>query len=113
MLPSFCHDTVTVWRPAQVVQRGATVPDWSRALPHDVTGCSVQPASSATVTDGQRVNAVQSGMTLYAPPGADVMAGDRVEFDGRKWSVDGEPQAWRSPTGRTSHLIIALKDWRG
>lgn len=113
MLPSFCKDVVTVVRPGSKVLRGATVPDWDAATSHEVRGCSVQPASSATVMGDQRVNAVQSGATLYAPPAADVAAGDRVEFEGRAWSVDGEPQAWRSPTGRVSHVIVSLRDWRG
>lgn len=116
MLPSFARDAVTVVRPATRAVRGTTVPDWANARRHRVTGCIVQLPSTSMDLDG-RTQTELAG-TLYAPTGADVRAGDRVEWtDGRgvthKLAVDGEPMPWASPTGRVSHVQARLAEWRG
>lgn len=108
MLPSFCADAVTVTRPGEQTLRGAVVPDWTNSSPHVVKGCSLQPAATMTRDGEQRINATSTSAVLYAPPGADILAGDRVTFDGQTWSVDGQPLKWRSPTGAVSHLVVNL-----
>jgi hypothetical protein len=112
MLPSFCRDAVTVRRAPLVQMRGTTARDWRAATAHTVPGCSLQPASTegtwGDTRSGSTVRAV-----LYLPPGADVEHGDKIEFDGREYAMDGDPLTMRSPTGRVTHLVVNLVDWRG
>lgn len=112
MLPSWCRDTVRVLRAPVVRERGVPVRDWGRAESHDVAGCSLQPASSAT-SFAEAGQPAQARAVLYCPPGADVRQGDRVEAGGAAWSVDGVPHLWRSPTGRADSLQCSLTEWRG
>ena len=112
MLPGFCNDTVTRWRAPLVDSRGTKIRDWSQASKSDVTGCSLQP-SGASGTYGEQRNGAEYDAVLYMPPGADVEKGDRVEFAGATYSLEGGPQEWRSPTGRVTHKVVNLKEWRG
>lgn len=112
MLPSFCRDSVTVHRAARTESRGSTILDWSDETAHTIARCSVQPGSTVRDMNG-RALAVTDGATLYAPAGADIEEGDRVEFDGVTYEVDGAPRSYRSATGRVSHVEVSLKDWRG
>ena len=112
MLPSWCNDSVDVWRAPTVAVRGTEERDWANAVKHTITGCSVQPSTTSTGWNDPR-EALASSWTLYAPPGADVRAGDRVDFDGASFRVDGRPMAWRSPTGAVSHVVAYLAEWEG
>ena len=112
MLPSFCAETVTRIRPGKKSLRGSTVPDWDNVTTAGIPGCSVQPAASLVSQDG-RVLGVSDSFTLYAPPGSDIEAGDRVEWDGTAYLVVSAPHAWTSPTGRVSHLQCAIERWAG
>lgn len=112
MLPSFCRDAVTVRRAARTVSRGSSVMDWDAASEHVLKRCSVQPAQTVRTT-GDRTLAIADGATLYAPFGADVEAGDRIEFEGAVYEVDGSPMTYRSATGAVSHMEVPLKLWRG
>lgn len=111
MLPSWCDDSVTVWRAPLVDSRGTQVPDWSAASPHEVGGCSFQPTGSSTDFGDPR-QALTIRAYLYAPPGADIKEGDRIEFAGRTYAINGAPLPWKSPTGAASHMQIQLVDWR-
>lgn len=112
MLPSWCRQSVTVLR-APVVTRGMrSERDWANAQSHELSGCSVQPAS--TSSDFAAVDAVATAdATLYAPPLSDIQEGDRVVFAGDTYVVDGIPYEWESPTGRVSHLQARLRRWEG
>lgn len=112
MLPSWCRDSVTVWRAPLVSQRGTKVRDWSAATSHVVEGCSLQPSSTTTEWGSVR-QADESGAVLYLPPNADIEAEDRVEHAGRTWAVDGVPYDWASPTGRVTHRQARLREWVG
>lgn len=111
MLPSWCSDTITVKRPKMVDSRGTQVPDWSKATSHTVTGCSVQTGQTSEDRDGRTATALMG--TVYLPPSADVQAGDRILFDGTAYTVQGEPMAWRSPTGAVTHKQARIAVWSG
>ena len=113
MLPSFCSDTITRVRPGEKTVRGQVVPDWNipPATLLDITGCSVQPASTDLFQDG-RVLGILDGMTCYMPPGADVQEGDRIEYDGAIYTIDGAPRKWISP-GNLAHTQLRLVRWSG
>lgn len=111
MLPSWCAETITVLRAPTVSARGTQVADWAHAVPHTVAGCSVQVSSTSMDLDG-RTETEQSGI-VYAPPGADIKAGDRITAAAGTYLVDGDPMPWRSPTSRVSHLQVRIVRYRG
>ena len=41
MLPSWCSDTLKVFRAPLINERGAMVFDWDNAESHDISGCSI------------------------------------------------------------------------
>lgn len=112
MLPSWANDTVKVIRPAIIESRGSPIPDWENVAETTITGCSVQPAGTSLSQDG-RVLGVMDGLTAYLPPDADVQPGDRIEFNGQTYTIDGDPRRWKSATGRVSHILLNLKRWSG
>lgn len=112
MLPSFCRDTIEVLRANLVESRGSKVRDWSDPTHITVKGCSVQPSTTSRDFDG-RTTQVTEEWTLYAPPNADIAAGDRIEWQGLTFEVNGAPMPWSSPTGRVSHVYARLSEWRG
>lgn len=102
--------TVRVTRPGTKASRGATVADWDSATTRDVGGCWVgNPSTSADQAREGRDANVRA--TLYAPPGADVMAGDRVTYAGVDYAIDGEPLPYPSPLGGVDHIECPLVDW--
>ena len=111
MLPSWCTDTVTRIRPATIQSRGTTVPDWTHATTAQIAGCSIQTPGTTEDRDG-RTETELTG-TAYLPPTADVRAGDRITHEGVTYVVQGEPMAWKSPTGAVSHKQARIAVWRG
>lgn len=111
-LPSFCRETVTVLRAPLVDQRGTKVRDWANAVEHYATGCCVQFASTST-DRGEPREAVSDAATLFAPSGADIMAGDRIATSMGEFAVEGHPMPRVSPTGAVSHVECSLAWWEG
>ena len=112
MLPSFFRQSITRIRPGVKVLRGSEVPDWKNAVSLVIPGCSVQPSSTSLSQDG-RVLAVADGMTAFLPPDADVQAGDRIEYGGNTYTINGEPRVWPSATGELDHIELNLQRWSG
>lgn len=112
MLPSFCNDTITRIRPGTIVRRGSVEPDWTTATTETISGCSLQPASTQLSQD-VRVLGISDGYTAYLPPTADVLAGDKIRFDGNDYQINGEVRPWKSATGRITHLQANLVRWCG
>lgn len=112
MLPSFVRETITVVDPVWVDDRGTPVADYGPGATRTVVpGCSVQPGASSEDLAGRTHVTVR--WTVYAPPGTVVAADSAVEYEGRRYAVDGEPARWKSPTGAVSHLVLYLIDWEG
>lgn len=84
---------------------GNSAPDWATAAETTVEGCSVQPQIGLENTVGR--DTVVPRWTLYAPDDADLLATDRVRFDGDDYEVDGEPQRWEFPP--LAHLVALLQ----
>lgn len=113
-LPSFCRDAVTRLRPGTRLSRGTPVSDWDAATPATIAGCSIQEVATTGTTLERRADAVSVDARLYAPPGADLMDGDRVvDADGTTWEIVGHPLPKRSPTGLVSHVVAYLAVHRG
>jgi hypothetical protein len=86
---------------------GDELADWANATTLVITGCALQPGPATEFTDPTR-RAVTTGWALFAPPGTDLAAGDRVEVDGLTFEVDGEPADWAAPGGRADHVAATL-----
>ena len=112
MLPSWAKDTVIRLRATIITQRGSEIPDWTNPNRLTITGCSMQPAGTSLTKDG-RVQGTSDGYSCFLPPGADVQAGDRIEYGGLVYTIMGEPRVWQSPTGRASNTQLQLERWYG
>ena len=95
-------ETVTVVRAGLVDDGyGNQVPDWSTATSTPYEGCAVGQGSRGGEVLADR-NVVLSDLVVFMPPGADVVATDRLEIRGRAYEVVGEPFDWRSPFSGTA-----------
>lgn len=109
---SFMTESITRVRAGTKTVRGATVPDWGKATELSISGCSVQPASTSLSQDG-RILGISEGLTAYAPVNADILAGDRIKYGGKTYTINGEPKIWTSPTGNLSNMQLQLERWSG
>lgn len=98
---------VTVHRPGGVDQFGDPDPG-SPPTTHVLTGCAVAPRS--TSENDARGATVIIGLSLYADHDADIGPADKVEVDGVRYEVVGEPGRWRNPyTANKAGLEVALQ----
>lgn len=111
MLPSFCNDEIVRLRPGTKVERGSTIFDWSNPDRLLIEGCSVQPTATTLSQDG-RVLGTSESMTAYLPEDSDVIAGDRIEYDGEVYTIIGEPKIWKGPLNM-SNMQLNLTKWEG
>lgn len=111
-LPSWANDTVTRIRAGVKNVRGSEVPDWTDTDILLISGCSVQPATTSLSQDG-RIQGITDGLTCYCPPESDIRAGDRIQYGGNLYTINGEPQSWTSPTGLVSSMQLHLERWCG
>jgi len=87
-------------------RNGVRVRNWPAAARSEPVRASVQPDSSDEATTG-RQTAITS-WRLFAGPGTDLLATDRVEWDGLVLEVDGEVARWKH-RGRPHHVEAVLK----
>lgn len=113
MLPTFCRDTVTRIRPSTTTSRGSTIFDWStdKVNTKNISGCSMQPASTSLSEDG-RVLGISDTYTLFAPPGADIQAGDRIQYGSKVYTIDGDVREQPSAMN-LEHIEITLRRYSG
>lgn len=110
-LISFWRQSVTRLRPGTITERGSEIPDWSNPGRLVIGGCSVQPSGTSLSQDG-RVQGVTDGLTVYAPADADILPGDRIEYGGNVYTINGDPLHWPG-AGRLAHIQLNLTRWRG
>ena len=113
MLPSFCIQEVTRIRPATKTVRGSTVPDWDedKVSTKTIKGCSVQPASTSLSEDG-RVLGISDLYTLFCPSDSDIQAGDRIVFNSKTYTIDGDVRIQPSALN-LEHIEITLRRYNG
>lgn len=111
MLPSFCNQTVTRIRPTTKNVRGSVVPDWEHASSKEINGVSMQPASTSLSQDG-RVLGISDLYTLFAPPDADIQTGDRISFNSKTYTIDGEVRIHPSVLN-LEHIEVTLRRYNG
>lgn len=87
---------------------GNTVPDWSPSAASrlTVTSLNVQPNSQSESVEESR-NSVVTGYRVQSAEGTrpDVTAGDRIEWRGQMYEVDGEVAEWPDLFTDTVHHI--------
>lgn len=75
----------------------------------NLLGCAVAPRYSTEPTERGRLGVV-IGLSVYAPPGSDVLFTDRLEIAGVVYAIEGEPGDWVNPfTGSAPGMEIAVK----
>ncbi len=94
------NETVTVVRPGGRDQYGDPT---GTATEFTVPGCLFAPGPSRELGLGAQ-QTVSDG-TVYAPPGTDVRATDRVRVAGVLYSVVGDPQNWGAAAG----VVVVLR----
>lgn len=108
---SFKRDTVTVIRPAWIVERGDRIADWGNATEHTVPGCRVQPVVGQEIHDNR--DAIVTRWNLFAPSAADIESTDRVRHQGVVYEVEGDIRRWPSPTGALANTQATLQRVEG
>lgn len=106
---SFANETITRLRAALVLDHGSMASDWSAPDEVTIQGWSLQPGASAE--DLQNRDAVRVDWTAYGPYDADVSAADKIRLPSGDFGVIGEPERWKSPTGRVSSTKLLLQRW--
>lgn len=71
----------------------------------------MQPASTSLSEDG-RVLGISDLYTLFAPPGADIQAGDRIVFENKTYTIDGDVRVQPAAV-RLEHIQITLRRYNG
>lgn len=83
--------------------------NWAQAASLTVPGCAVDPGGSVESRTVNREPIVTTP-TLYAPFGADVLAGDRIVSATGTWDVEGHGADWASPfTGWQPGSVFPLR----
>lgn len=79
--------------------------DWTDAASADVSGCSVQPASSDEFTIDR--DTFTTRLVVYTPADVDVLSRDRIVWQGDTYDIDGDVLRWEF--GALSHVVINLR----
>ncbi|WP_315913582.1 hypothetical protein [Arthrobacter sp. lap29] len=61
-----------------------------------IEGASVAPSSTTEQQTSNRQTVITS-MSVYGPPGMDVLPADRIRDSQGLWEVTGETAAWKNP----------------
>ena len=100
-------DRATIVRaPLVVGPRGQMVRDLANATRTQNVPVEVQPVSSTEDVVSQQETVTR--WRLFAGPGTDLAATDRVEFAGGTYEVDGDVERWRA-RGAEHHVEAVLK----
>lgn len=109
---SFFRDSVTVLRPTTATKNGMTYNSFDNPETHALTKVQVVPLGTSRSFE-DRVEQVTDRRTFRASYDADIMAGDRVIYNGETYEVEGEVFHTKSPTGRVSSTRCGLVRWNG
>ena len=105
-------ETIVRLRAQEAVERnryGGAVTGWDSAVSAEIDGCAVSPRFNPEDTALGRQGVIV-GLTVYAPPGTDVLPTDRVVVRGVEYEVDGQPGEWTNPYDSLSRGVeFALK----
>ena len=98
------RDTVTRTRAAQATDAyGNQQPDWNNTISAAYPAAVGPVGTDEQVVDEQRT---VSRWRMFLQPDADVIATDRITWDGATYEIDGDVQLWKR--GRRAHHKEAL-----
>ena len=109
---SFFTETVTRKRAQIKSKNGMDCQDWQNAEEITISNVQVTPAATSRDFDERTLN-VSDRRTLRAGYDADIMAGDRIVWNGTEYDIDGEVFHTKSPTGRISTTRCTLVRFKG
>lgn len=111
-LPSFARETITRLRYPTRDDFGTVMPDYTGTpVEADISGCWLEPIRSVENLDGRL--AVQTGWTVAAPPGIDIVSADHVRYRGDEYEVVGDSVPIPSPSGALDATQLILRRWAG
>ena len=91
------HVVTTLRGPLTADGKGNLIHDWPHAVVGGPWSAFVQPATSTELTLNQ--DQVVSRWRIYTEAAADIVATDRIVWNGLTFFVDGEIQAWNVGEG--------------
>ena len=108
-----------IGEPVGVIRAGTTVDRYENVVTvygtevdFIIDGCAFDPGGSTEIHDGR--TAVVTLPTVYAPPGADLLATDRLVVRGRPYDVTGTPAVWVNPYSATEKgVVVQLEEVTG
>jgi hypothetical protein len=107
--------TITVIQPTAKDPLGDYEP--GTAAETTVEGCYVQSKGSINSRYSREQtdlrDTVITELIVYAPPGADIRPTSRIQFQGIRYQVEGEPAGWDDGNGRPHHLEVSLRRVEG
>jgi hypothetical protein len=113
MIASFARQTVTRLRAAETTDRYGNTDrdDWTAPDTLDVSPVTVEPIAGSETFDsaGGRLH---TRWLLHADADADIATGDRIDWQGVTYDIDGAVQIFSSPSGRLKHVEVMLR-WQG
>ena len=109
---SFMKDSVTRYRAPITTYNGQDKYDWANAVAKTIPNVQVVAQSTARVFEDRTLN-ISERYTLRGPYDADIMAGDRIVWNGNTYEIEGEVFHTKSPTGRVSSTRCTLVRWVG
>lgn len=107
-------DTVTVVRASLVTNRyNGQVRDWTAATRTTFKGVCIQPTGSTEDVKDREL--LTDTYTLYTSRGQDIdlLATDRIEWNGAVLQVDGGVDRWPGPGGGVHHVEAKLRQVAG
>jgi hypothetical protein len=112
------NDTIVVVRAGtRTNDRGETVPDWAAARRHFEDGVSVQPVTLSEPAGlvGRDATVTQYRVISDMGRDLDVEAGDRIEWQGDTWTVQGKIGRFYDQLmpGRVDHVEFAIQEVSG
>lgn len=110
-------DQTVVRRRAPLVDDGwgNQTRDWGQAVDTELVGVNVQP-NNQNEDDGVLRTVVTTSWRVQSAPGVDldVVASDRVVYDGVECEVVGEVARWTDPAvGGIHHVEFTIRRWEG
>lgn len=90
-----------------------TLGDWSNPDRLDIDGVAIAPGTG-TETKSVNRTVLTTPMSIYGPPGMDVLPKDRIRARSGLWEVEGEVADWKNAlTGWNPGAEFALRKWAG
>lgn len=99
MFPLKHGETITRLRRRMVLDPYSgetTLGTWDGADELSIEGCAVAPSSTSEPLNANR-QMVITNMSVYGPPGMDVLPEDRIRARSGLWDVAGESARWSNP----------------